>query len=88
MARGIPILAFDTYYYRDLSVSGAVETVPWLSTDAFAAAIKRHCKDRRLATMIERGIDFAKRNTQEIWLERRVKWTEEFCKLVRVPDGA
>jgi glycosyltransferase involved in cell wall biosynthesis len=76
MAAGVPYLAFDTYYYRELLESGAGRTVPWLDVDAMASAIVELDRNReRLAGMVERAVEYATANTQEIWLERRLAWT-------------
>ena len=76
MAAGIPILAFDTYYYRDLTATGAVSTVPWLSVEALAQQIAEYDQNRQLlAEMVLKAIEFAKQNTQEIWLDKRLDWT-------------
>jgi glycosyltransferase involved in cell wall biosynthesis len=76
LASGVPVLAFDTSYYADLAKSGAVVTVPWPSVDALAERIEAFGRDKRaLAPMAQKGVAFARENTQEIWLERRVRWT-------------
>jgi len=76
MASGIPILAFDTYYYQDLTSTGAVDTVSWLSVDQLAEKVARYEKNRELlAEMSRKAVDFARHNTQEIWLDRRIDWT-------------
>ncbi len=79
MACGLPIIAYDTYYYKDLEKTGAVKTVPWLSIDEMADCIIKLKKD--LSTqedMIKSGVQFAKENTQDIWLEKRHKWQQTF----------
>jgi glycosyltransferase involved in cell wall biosynthesis len=79
MARGLPILAFDIQYYRDLErESGAVRTVAWPEVDALARGIAALAADRdTLAQMARRGVAFARANTQAAWLHRRVRWTLE-----------
>jgi glycosyltransferase involved in cell wall biosynthesis len=82
MAAGVPYLAFDTYYYRELLESGAGQIVPWLDVEAMAQAIVELDRDRQqLASMVERSVAYAKANTQEIWLERRLSWTLPSKKL-------
>jgi len=78
-ARGIAILAFDTYYYRELEQLGAgVSCTPWRDLEAFANKLVEFAANRAaLAPMAERGVAFARDNTQEAWLERRAKWTLE-----------
>lgn len=76
-ALGIAVLAFATYYYRDLAADGAgVTVVPWPDVDAMARAMARLATDRsQLADLARRGIAFAAANTQEEWLRRRASWT-------------
>ena len=76
MAAGIPYLAFDTYYYRELLESGAGQIVPWIDVEAMAQAIVELDRNReQLVSMIERSVRYARVNTQEIWLKRRLAWT-------------
>jgi glycosyltransferase involved in cell wall biosynthesis len=76
MAAGVPYLAFDTYYYQELLESGAGRTVPWLDVDAMAQAIVELERNReQLVNMVEHSVAYARANTQEIWLERRLTWT-------------
>lgn len=76
LASGIPILAFDTEYYASLAESGAVDLVPWPSVDRLAERIAHYASDkRRLIPMLRAGVEFAHANTQENWLEARVRWT-------------
>ncbi len=76
MAAGVPYLAFDTYYYRELLESGAGRTVAWLDVEAMAQAIVELSRNRQqLVSMVESSVAYARANTQEIWLERRLAWT-------------
>jgi glycosyltransferase involved in cell wall biosynthesis len=76
MAAGIPYLAFDTYYYRELLESGAGRVVPWPDVEAMGRELVRLDRERQeVAQMIENAVAFARSNTQEIWLERRLAWT-------------
>jgi glycosyltransferase involved in cell wall biosynthesis len=81
MARGIPIVAFDISYFRDLAeISGAVALAEWPRPAALAREIVALGRDReRLAVMAERGVSFARHNTQRVWLERRTQWTMQFA---------
>ncbi len=76
-AMGQAIVAYDTYYYRELAELGApVELVPWRDVDALGDRILQLDRARpRLAQMIRQGIVFAGDNTQESWLDKRVGWT-------------
>ena len=76
MAAGIPYLAFDTYYYRELLESGAGRVVPWPDIEAMGRELVRLDQNREeVAQMIQNAVAFARLNTQEIWLERRLAWT-------------
>jgi glycosyltransferase involved in cell wall biosynthesis len=76
MACGIPILAFDTEYYSSLGESGAVDLVPWPSVERLAERLAHFAQDkRRLLPLALAGIEFARVNTQETWLESRAQWT-------------
>ncbi|QKD84221.1 glycosyltransferase family 4 protein [Thermoleptolyngbya sichuanensis A183] len=84
MAAGIPILAFDTYYYRDLSATGAVDTVAWPSIEEMSQKIAYYSKNRDLlADMAVQAVEFAKQNTQEEWLQRRFEWTLAFAGITQ-----
>jgi glycosyltransferase involved in cell wall biosynthesis len=79
-ARALPLVAFDTEYFRDLAnASNAVALADWPKPEALAEKIVELVRDReRLAQMAERGVRFAESNTQEIWLQRRATWTQQF----------
>ncbi|PWE80790.1 hypothetical protein XF30_32290 [Bradyrhizobium sp. SUTN9-2] len=83
MARGLPLIAFDISYFRDLAeLSNAIALAKWPSPAALAERIIELDKDReRLAVLALHGIEFARLNTQQIWLERRAQWTREFCSV-------
>jgi glycosyltransferase involved in cell wall biosynthesis len=85
MASGQALVAYDTYYYRELGDAGApVAVVPWLDIDAFARKLVEVTTDRpRLAKMARAGVEFARNNTQEQWLARRIEWTRALFE-----DGA
>lgn len=79
MARGVPIVAFDISYFRDLAqASGAVALAAWPNAAALASELTNLARDRsRLATMSEAAVGFARRNSQEQWLCKRVQWMHE-----------
>ncbi len=78
MARGLPILAFDINYFRDLAQdSGAVALASWPDPKALAARLGALSRDRgMLVAMARSGLDFAAANTQATWLVRRAAWTD------------
>jgi glycosyltransferase involved in cell wall biosynthesis len=78
MAAGIPYLAFDTYYYRQLTESNAGQVVPWPDHQAMAQSLIHLAGHREeVAAMMRNAVNYAHLNTQEIWLERRFTWTME-----------
>lgn len=80
MARGLPIVAFDLDYFKDLAeMSGAVTTAAWPSPQKLADAFIALDADR--TTLIEqtrKAVAFARANTQQIWMERRQAWLMEY----------
>lgn len=76
MARGLPVIAFDITYFKDLeAASGAVMTTPWADATGLADAFARLQADRsELVRMSRAAVQFARENTQDIWLDRRVEW--------------
>jgi glycosyltransferase involved in cell wall biosynthesis len=76
MAAGIPYLGFDTYYYRQLLESGAGVVVPWCDVEAMTRSLIRLATNRQeIVQMANNAVEFARLNTQEIWLNRRLEWT-------------
>ncbi|WP_019560904.1 glycosyltransferase family 4 protein [Caldimonas manganoxidans] len=82
LARGIPLLAFDISYFRDLAqASQSVVLSPWPDPEALAKCLEQLAADpQRLADMAARGVEFARANTQSIWLQRRAKWMQEVVR--------
>lgn len=79
MARGVPVLAFDIDYFRNLSEkSGAVVLAQWPSAESLAGQLVALAQDRsRISGMAWKAAAFARANTQDIWLEKRFRWTKE-----------
>jgi glycosyltransferase involved in cell wall biosynthesis len=78
-SRGLPIIAFDIAYFRDLArASGAVLAMPWPDAAGLADALVHIDRDRALlGTMTRCAVDFAAKNTQDIWLGKRLEWLRE-----------
>jgi glycosyltransferase involved in cell wall biosynthesis len=76
-ALGMVVVAFDTYYYRELSEMGAgVVVMPWLDCGAMARALMELATNRsRLVELAGCSLAFAATNTQNEWLARRARWT-------------
>lgn len=79
LASGMPLLAYDTEFYRGLAKStGAVELVPWNDIGQLAARMEQLAYDRSpLDSLVTHAVAAARRNTQRMWLERRVAWTRD-----------
>ncbi len=79
MASGQAIVAYNTYYYRELAAAGGgVDIVPWRDTRALGQALLRLHGDRaKLVARMRQSLAFARDNTQDIWLDRRLAWTRE-----------
>jgi glycosyltransferase involved in cell wall biosynthesis len=89
MACGLPILAFATDYYTDLEESGAVDLVPWLSVERMAERIAHYAADKqRLMPLALAGVEFARSNTQEAWLNSRAQWTLALFDAKAEPSGS
>jgi glycosyltransferase involved in cell wall biosynthesis len=76
LASGMPLVAFDTDFYRSMSdVSGAVELTPWPQVEPLAAKITELARDKtRLASAVQQAAATARVNTSEIWMRRRNDW--------------
>lgn len=76
-ARGLPIVAFDISYFKDLAqTSGAVGLAEWPSAESLADTIAELDSDRELlVSMTSASVDHARENTQDMWLRRRLEWT-------------
>ena len=76
-AAALPILAYDTEFYRGLSrQTGAVDVVPWNEPESMAAQMKHYANNREaLVRRTEAAVQAARSNTQSHWLEQRVSWT-------------
>ena len=81
MACGLPIIGYDTYYYKNLEETGTVQTVPWLSPGAMADKIIETANNTELTRiMITNARQFAIDNTQAAWMDRRLAWCKEFLR--------
>lgn len=82
MARGMPVVAFDICYFRDLATAGGgVVTTAWPRPEGLAEALVELSKDRaRLGQLVRKAVEFASVNTQETWLARRHAWLEELLR--------
>jgi len=77
MAAGLPIVAFDTAYYRGLAREGAVALCREHTSRGLAERLVALYGERaQLCALAERGVRFARDNAQQVWIERRKQWTE------------
>jgi len=79
LASGMPMVAFDTPFYRSMaSISNAVQLTPWLDVDAFGRALAELAHDKRqLIPMVRNAVQTARENSGAAWLKRRVAWVDE-----------
>jgi glycosyltransferase involved in cell wall biosynthesis len=79
LCRGLPVVAFDIAWFRDLAAeSHAVITTQWPESAGLADAFARLSADREeVARLSARAVAFAAVNTQQAWLERRLGWLKE-----------
>jgi glycosyltransferase involved in cell wall biosynthesis len=79
MARGLPIVAFDVDYNKTLSeTSGAVAIASWPEPASLADQLLNLDKDRsRIVEMSRKAVAFARENSQDFWLQQRLRWTFE-----------
>lgn len=78
MACGLPIVAYDTYYYKELGESGAVLLSPWRDTEELANLLIDLSKNKSNQKILsEKARKYALDNTQDSWLKRRVSLTIE-----------
>jgi glycosyltransferase involved in cell wall biosynthesis len=86
MARGLPVVAFDISYFRDLAqTSQAVVLARWPEPAALARSLEQVAADReRLVDMARKGVAFARANTQAVWLQRRAAWMQAVVRPPRL----
>lgn len=79
LASGMPLLAFDTPFYRSMAAySNAVEVTPWPEVEALAARLAELAHDKQqLVPLVENAVHAARENSGKQWLERRVRWVDE-----------
>lgn len=77
------IVAFDIDYFKTLAKgSHAVALASWPDAGSLAEQLCTLDKDRaRVAGMARQAVAFARENSQDIWLERRIAWTFEALDL-------
>lgn len=76
LAAGVPLLSFETPYYRSVAhESHAIALVPWPSVEDFAARLVEFENDRSwLEKASKNAVEAARANTQSKWLSRRARW--------------
>ena len=79
IASGMPLLAFDTPFYRGMGTyTGAVDVVPWPDVEQLATRlVELAAHKERLVPQVQRAIVVARDNTGDEWLRRRAAWVEE-----------
>jgi glycosyltransferase involved in cell wall biosynthesis len=79
LASGMPLIAFDTPFYKSLSaLTNALLITPWPEVEPFASAIGELARDKkRLIPLVYNAVAAARDNSGASWLERRVAWIDE-----------
>jgi glycosyltransferase involved in cell wall biosynthesis len=79
LASGMPVLAFDTPFYKSMGAfTGAVDVTPWPEVEPIARRLLSFAQDKaQLASRIRAGVKAARENSGSDWLKRRVAWVEE-----------
>jgi glycosyltransferase involved in cell wall biosynthesis len=79
LASGMPIVAFDTPFYKSMeTLSHALELTPWPEVAPFADRLLAFARDKsQLKTKVTNAVQAARANTGESWLRRRVEWVDE-----------
>jgi hypothetical protein len=82
LASGMPLVAFDTPFYKSMaSISNAVELTPWPEVEPLANTLVELARDRpQLAPKVENAVLTARDNTGKSWLERRAQWVQELIQ--------
>jgi glycosyltransferase involved in cell wall biosynthesis len=81
LASGMPLVAFDTPFYRSMAeYSKAVDLTAWPDVEPLAARLVELAKDKtKLAPAVVNAVRTARENTGEHWMQRRNAWTQELC---------
>lgn len=81
LASGMPLVAFDTPFYRSMAqYSKAVELTPWPQVEPLAAKLVDLAKNKtQLASAVASAVRTARENTGEHWMQRRNAWVQELC---------
>ncbi len=79
IASGLAVLAYDTKYYRNVErLTDAVVTTKEHDVRAFTDGLIAIASDKAaLAPKIRRGVEVARANSADVWLERRASWVRE-----------
>lgn len=79
LASGMPLVAFDTPFYKSMAeFSGAVETTAWPEIEPLADKLACLAGDKkRLAPLVIAAVETARVNTGELWMQRRNAWVQE-----------
>jgi glycosyltransferase involved in cell wall biosynthesis len=78
IASGMPVLAFDTPFYRGIGeYTGAIDLVSWPDVEQLASRLVEIAAHKeQLVPLVKRAVQAARDNTGDEWLRRRVAWVE------------
>lgn len=87
LASGMPLVAFDTPFYRSMAAySNAVEVTPWPEVEPFAQRLIEFADHKQqLIPLVQNAVKTARDNSGDSWLERRVRWIDELFSQPKGP---
>jgi glycosyltransferase involved in cell wall biosynthesis len=79
LASAMPIVAFDTPFYKSMaSISHAVEVTKWPEVEPLADKLVELAANKQaLAPLVRSAVTTARENTGTSWLKRRVAWVSD-----------
>ena len=86
LASGMPLIAFDTPFYKSMAaLTNALQITPWPEVGPFADALyELACDKSRLIPLVYNAVAAARDNSGASWLERRVAWIDELFAKPRI----
>jgi dTDP-4-amino-4,6-dideoxygalactose transaminase len=82
LASAMPLVAFDTPFYKSMAtISNAVELTAWPEVAPLADKLVTLAEDKQLLSpMVRSAVRTARENTGTSWLKRRVAWVKELVE--------
>ena len=82
LASAMPLLAFDTPFYKSMAgISQAVSVTPWPELEPFAEKLYELAANKLLLVpQVQSAVAAARGNSGRAWLKRRVEWIDELIQ--------